>query len=169
MIEGMQRALDVSFLESVLVPLEGRELRLFPQSAPQLERVLNAIHQIEDQEAEAGDEKKPLGTRLAKNFRRNLPILVMMFGLDPKSNEGKDLVQFLEENLPPKLAARIYEEWRRINEIEDFLLRGGSPTMHPEILEKIREMREVEMAVALSESIQPPLPDLNHEPEEAVS
>jgi hypothetical protein len=75
MIEGMQRALDVSFMEHVLVPIGGREFTLSPQSAPQLERVLNAIYETEDSDVApetAAEKKQPWGT-VSQELREKFP------------------------------------------------------------------------------------------------
>jgi hypothetical protein len=155
MIEGMQRALDVTFMETILVPIGGREFPLSPQSAPQLERVLNALYESNDSEVveEAPEQKKkPWGSVLAKNFRDSFPVVAMMFGFDPKTPEGKEVVGHLAAYMAPKLAVRIYEEWRRINEIDDFLLRMGKPLLPPELVERLKELRIQEVEKILSES-----------------
>lgn len=155
LIEGMQRALDVKFMENVLVPIGGQEFTLTPQSAPQLERVLNAIYDTTDvklTDETAEEKRKPWGTVLTGNYRKSIPIIAMMFGFDPKSNEGKIAVQHLTDHLAPKLAVRIYEEWRRINEIDDFLLRTGKPLLNPELVAKLREYKMEEVQKLLSES-----------------
>jgi hypothetical protein len=155
MIEGMQRALDVSFMEHVLVPIGGREFTLAPQSAPQLERVLNAIFDeggVVLPET-AAEEKQPWGTVLVKNYAKSLPILAMMFGLNPKDAEGKEAIQHLTEFMVPKLAVRIYEEWRQVNEIDDFLLRTGKPLLAPDLVVRLKELRMAEVTAAISESL----------------
>jgi hypothetical protein len=156
MIEGMQRALDVSFMEHVLVPIGGREFTLSPQSAPQLERVLNAIYDTEEVDVApetAVEKKQPWGTVLVKNYGKSIPVLALMFGLNPKDAQGKEAVQHLTEFMVPKLAIRIYEEWRKVNDIDDFLLRTGKPLLHPDLVARLKEMRMQELTDAISESI----------------
>jgi hypothetical protein len=156
MIEGMQRALDVSFMEHVLVPIGGREFTLSPQSAPQLERVLNAIYETEDSDVApetAAENKQPWGTVVTKNYAKSFPVTAMMFGFNPKDKEGKEVVEHLTEFMPPKLAIRIYEEWRKVNEIDDFLLRTGKPLLHPDLVARLKELRMAELTAAISESI----------------
>jgi hypothetical protein len=156
MIEGMQRALDVSFLEHVLVPIGGREFTLAPQSAPHLERVLNAIDAREDADVApetVAETKQPWGTVIVKNYSKSIPILAMMFGFNPKDKEGKEAVEHLTEFMVPKLAIRIYEEWRKVNEIDDFLLRTGKPLLDPTLVARLKELRMAELTAAISESI----------------
>lgn len=155
MIEGMQRALDVAFMETILVPIGGQEFTLAPQSAPQLERVLNAIYdttEVEIAEETADEKKKPWGTVLTGNFKKSIPVIAMMFGFDPKSPDGKQAIQHLTEHLAPKLAVRIHDEWRRINEIEDFLLRTGKPLLNPELVKRLKQYKMEEVEKILSES-----------------
>jgi hypothetical protein len=155
MIEGMQRALDVSFLESTLVPIGGREYTLSPQSAPQLERVLNAIYDTTEVDLvpETATEKKtPWGTVVTKNFTRSLPVLAMMFSYDPKSPEGKQFINHLNEFMVPKLAVKVYQEWRRINDIDDFLLRTGKPLLHPDLVVRLQALKMQEVDEILSAS-----------------
>jgi hypothetical protein len=157
MIEAMQRALDVSFLETVTVPIGGNTYSLTPQSAPQLERILNAIFTSTDadfvEETEA-EKKLPWGTVLCKNHTRSVPIIAMMFGFDPKTPEGKECVADLHQYLPPRLTVKIYEEWRRINDIDDFLLRAGKPFLDPELMARLKKAKTEEVDAVISQGIQ---------------
>jgi len=153
----MQRALDVSFLEVVTVQIGGKDYVLQAQSAVHLERILNAIYSTNEAdlvEETAAEKKSPWGTVLAKTYTKSLPIIAMMFGYDPKSTDGKEVIKELEESMPPKLSVKIYEEWRRINEIDDFLLRTGKVFLDPELVARLKEAKLLERQTLLQAGIQ---------------
>lgn len=150
----MKRAMNLGDRQ-IAVEIEGRQFTLKQMPRLPLQRILDLLYasDVEPEKGKGKKEKERTATEIMfAEWDKALPLLARMLGFQPEKNadEFEEIVRFLDENLAPMAAARLFASWYELNEIDDFFARVGKTLLDPRLAEKLKEER----AAALDHEIQ---------------
>lgn len=136
--------LDFDDVLPVEVRLGGRSFAIRPQSAAIVQKVLeyssvDSDRPIGAEEADTGEGKDPrrFVRDVFSTWDDTVAATAWMLGVEA----GGEEYAHLQAHLRPGVVMRVYQEWWRINEIDDFFERGGRALMPLDTVQRLQEIR----------------------------
>lgn len=162
MSETTNRAMNLDEEGTLPVIIGGRDFTLRQMSRPKIERILLAAAKDMTQPVPAAAPAEPVEApaepvegetaplpvpeqtdeefmqSAAANWDGQLPTFAMILGyFDLNTDEALEVIAHLQEHLAVPAAFKLYRKWWEFNEIRDFFLRSGHPTLPPDLFDAI--------------------------------
>lgn len=141
-VDGMARAMKLCDRQ-IEVDIDGRAFVLKQMPRLPLQKIIDLLY-VQPPEEKGKKKERTYTESIFADCDHSFPIVARMLGFDPdKGQEAKadfnEVVQYLNEHLPPMAAARLYEQWYELNELDDFFARFGKTLLDPKLAVRLKE------------------------------